>query len=65
MGLIVYGFLSETMEIVITRPNQMVHTDLVARSLMASQKGHNRMAAAFRCSLDFSPLAPPANEVPA
>ncbi len=35
MGLIVYGFLSETMEIVITRPNQMVHTDLVARSLMA------------------------------
>lgn len=30
-----------------------------------SQKGHNRMAVAFHRSLDFSPLAPLANGVPA
>lgn len=51
------------MKSAIVKANKKVYTDLMARSM--SQRGHNHMAAASYHSVDFSPLAPVANGLPA
>lgn len=65
VGLIVSGFLTETKKIAIVRPNKKVYTDLMARSLMSKPERSKPHGCGFQRSLDFSPLASPANWVPA